>query len=90
MNSTQALPSPDEYTNTLGVEWNAHLDHFRLTIVDLPPRENVTKRVLVSDIAKTFDVLGWFSPTIIKVKILLQQLWELKVDWDDPLPPEIR
>ena len=84
--SVQALPSSDEYTKTLGVEWNARLS---LTIADLPPLENVTKRVLVSDIAKTFDVLGWLSPTIIKVKVLLQQLWELKVDWDDPLPPEI-
>ena len=36
----------------------------------------------MSDIAKTFDVLGWFSPTI-KVKFLLQQLWEQKVDWDE-------
>ena len=88
--SAQSLPSPDDYTKTLGIEWNAHLDLFRLTVADLPPLESITKRVLVSDIAKTFDVLGWFSPTIIKVKILLQLLWELKVDWDDPLPPEIR
>ena len=49
----------------------------------------VTKRVLVSDVAKTFDALGWFSPAIIKVKILMQRLWELKIDWDDPLPAEI-
>ena len=41
----------------------------------------------MSDIAKTFDILGWFSPLIIK--ILLQRVWELKVGWDDPLPPEI-
>ena len=88
-NSTQTLPSVDEYTKTLGIEWNAHLDHFRLTVADLPPLENVTKRVLVSDIAKTYDVLEWFAPTIIKAKILLQQLWELKVDWDDHLPPEV-
>ena len=87
--STQSLPSPDNYTKTLGIEWNAHLDLFRLTVADLPPLEKVTKRVLVSDIAKTFDVLGWFSPTIIKAKILLQQLWELKVDWDDPIPPDV-
>ena len=33
---------------------------------------------------------GWFSLAIIKVKILLQQLWELKVDWDDPVPETIR
>ena len=68
---------------------NASMDHFRLTVAKLPPLQQITKRVLVSDIAKTFDVLGWFSPTIIKVKILLQQLWELKVDWDEPLPPTI-
>ena len=45
--------------------------------------------MLISDFARTFDVMGWFSPAIIKVKILLQQLLELKVDWDDPLPPTI-
>ena len=48
------------------------------------------KRTLVSDIAETFDVLGWFSPTIIKMKILLQKLWELRIDWDDVVPEEIR
>ena len=42
--------------------------------------------MLISDIAKTFDVLGWFSPSIIKVKILLQKVWELRIDWDDHVP----
>ena len=77
------------YTKTLGIEWNRHFDHFRLTIAKLPPLESITKRILVSDIAKTFDVLGWFAPTVIKAKILLQKLWELKVDWDSPIPQPI-
>ena len=38
---------------------------------------------------QTFDVLGWFSPSTIKAKILMQQLWELKMEWDDPVPEEI-
>ena len=59
--STHSIPSPDEYTKTLGIEWNASMDHFCLTVAKLPPLQQVTKRVLVSDIAKTFDVLGWFS-----------------------------
>ena len=80
----------ETYTKTLGIEWNTTSDHFRLTIADLPPLTNVTKRLLVSDIAKTFDILGWFSPTIIKVEILLQRLWELKVDWDEPVPHIIK
>ena len=37
------------------------MDHFRLTVADLPPLEKVTKRLLVSDIAKTFDVLSSHS-----------------------------
>ena len=45
---------------------------------------------MLSDIAKTFDVLNWFSPSIIQIKILLQCVWEQKVGWDDLLPSEIR
>ena len=52
---THLIPSPDEYTKTLGMEWNANMDHFRLTVAELPPLHDITKRVLVSDIAKTFD-----------------------------------
>ena len=87
---THAITEAETYTKTLGIEWNSNSDHFRLTVADLPPLTNVTKRLLVSDIAKTFDVLGWFSPAIIKVKILLQRLWEMKVDWDDPVPDSIK
>ena len=43
----------------------------------------------MSDVAKTFNVLGWSRPLPSKAKILMQQLWELKVDWDDPVPDEI-
>ena len=88
-NSSHVISDPEEYTKTLGLEWNASMDRFRPTITDLHTLENVTKRLLVSDIAKTFDVLGWFAPTLIKAKILLQQLWEQKVDWDDPVPQPI-
>lgn len=50
----------------------------------------LTKRGLVSDIAKVFDVLGFFSPATIKMKILLQHLWEMKIDWDEAVPNEGR
>ena len=46
----------------------------------------LTKQVLVSDIARIFDILGWFSSAVIKVKVLLQRLWEEGIDWDDPAP----
>ena len=66
-----------------GISWNDLL--LVGPTVHSPLIANITKRALVSNIAKTYDVLGWFSPAIIKVKILLQQLWEQKVGWDDPI-----
>ena len=81
--STHHIPDPDEYTKTLGIEWNACLDHFRLTVAILQETGNITRRALVSDIAKTFVILGWFSPTIINV------LWETRIGWDDLPSPAI-
>ena len=72
--ATQSLPEPEEYTKIVGIECNSSMDHFHLTIAKLPPLDNITKRMLVFNVAKTFDILGWFSPTTIKVKILLQWL----------------
>ena len=56
--SEQVLPASNQYTKTLGIAWNATKDHFKLTICDRPHLESITKRALVSDISKTFDMLG--------------------------------
>ena len=77
-----------ECTKALGVKWNSKMDHFRIVVSDLPPLKDLTKRTMVSDITKTYDVLGWFSPTI-KVKILLQRLWERGISWDEAVPPDL-
>ena len=63
----------------------------RIKITDVPPTDSVTKRIVASDITKIFDAMGWFSPVIVKMKILLQRIvfWENKVDWDDLVPNEI-
>lgn len=70
-----SISDSENYTKTLGIEWSSNSDHFRLTVADLPQVSGLTKQALVSDISKTFDVLGWYSPTIVKAKILLQALW---------------
>ncbi len=88
--SSHLLPTNDEYKKTLGIEWNASKDHFRLAHADPPPLENLTKRGLASDVAKTYDILGWFAPATIKMKILLQTLWEEAIGWDDPVPPHVK
>lgn len=44
---------------------------------------------MTSEIARTFDVLGFFAPSTIKVKILLQRIWEGGIGWDESVPPDI-
>ncbi len=87
--SSQTIHDPDRFAKALGLEWSTGLDCFRLTVSEFHRQKVVTKRALVSDVAKTFDVLRWFAPVIVKVKILLQRLWEAGVEWDEPVPPAI-
>ena len=47
---------------------------------------SVTKCVIASVSAKVFDILGFFSPATVPSKILLQELWKLKLSWDEPVP----
>ena len=45
--------------------------------------ENVTKRNILKTVPSTFDPVGFVAPFSITGKIFLQELWRLKVDWDD-------
>lgn len=38
-----------------------------------------------SDIARTFDVLGWIAPSTVLMKVLFQRLWKLKLSWDEDI-----
>ncbi|XP_070169572.1 uncharacterized protein [Polyergus mexicanus] len=48
-----------------------------------------TKRLILSFIAKFFDPLGWVSPVIITAKIMMQELWLRKLDWDFPIAADL-
>ena len=64
-------------------------DSFLPVIPCYRDNEPFTKRMLVSNIARFFDFLGWCSPAIIQMKILLQHLWEHCLKWDEAVPREI-
>lgn len=71
--------------HALGLCWKPTTDTFHFTL-QLPPTKQITKRAILSTIAKLFDSLGLLSPIIIKAKIIIQKLWSIKLDWYDPLP----
>ncbi|UYV73416.1 hypothetical protein LAZ67_10003104 [Cordylochernes scorpioides] len=57
----------------LGIVWDHVQDTFRVNIT--LPEEVVTKRDLLSNIARIFDPLGFLSPTTVALKIIMQELW---------------
>lgn len=79
-----------QYLKTLGIHWDDREDQFYVSTSALRLPAVVTKRLLTSDIAQTFDVLGWFTPVTLVMKVLIQKLWEHTVDWDDSVSPHIQ
>ena len=61
---------------TLGLHWNTVSDSMHVHMPNLSCLQVPTKRDVATAIGKTYDVLGWFSPSTIQIKVLLQMLWK--------------
>ncbi|XP_017891420.1 uncharacterized protein LOC108631770 [Ceratina calcarata] len=88
----QTLISLDDCnTKILGMNWNSLKDIFTFTSKSESDPTSIapTKRPVLSHIAKIFEPLGFLSPVIIRTKMLLHELWLLKINWDDPLPSHV-
>ncbi|XP_062538146.1 uncharacterized protein LOC134206445 [Armigeres subalbatus] len=76
---------------SLGILWNPRSDQFLFwrnpDLVQLD--EKVTKRSVLSHIAKLFDPLGLISPVIVLAKSIMQQLWANSLEWDEPIEGEL-
>lgn len=74
---------------TLGIFWKAKEDIFVYTIKvpELPSK--ISKRIILSEIAKLFDPLGLLGPVILYAKLIMQELWMSKVTWDEFVPSSI-
>ncbi|XP_017470360.1 PREDICTED: uncharacterized protein LOC108362040 [Rhagoletis zephyria] len=73
----------------LGIRWNAHTDLFYFMARPLEEHNTITKRAILSAIAKLFDPLGWLAPIVIVAKILMQSIWLEGTDWDDTVSATI-
>ncbi|XP_045535734.1 uncharacterized protein LOC123721318 [Papilio machaon] len=81
----------DNVIKILGLSWNRSIDAFQYT-VNLPPQTTapVTKRAVISNIARLFDPLGWLAPSVVIAKIFIQKLWLAGIEWDEELNPELK
>ncbi|XP_059217643.1 uncharacterized protein LOC131994781 [Stomoxys calcitrans] len=75
-------------TKTLGIKWNALTDKFSYSTTQTEVHVQISKRQVLSCIARLFDPAGWITPIIIRAKMLMQQLWLENSGWDDQISPE--
>ena len=77
----------------LGIVWDQSEDNLEFDlskVACIPQDAKVTKRAILSSLAKLFNPLGLVSPVMISAKILFQELCLENVGWDDELPTEKR
>ncbi|XP_062557264.1 uncharacterized protein LOC134222137 [Armigeres subalbatus] len=81
--------SANEVIKTLGLLWDPKKDLFLFNKSFEPTddKDNVTKRRVLSQIAKIFDPLGLVSPVI--VEIIMQKVWATQIDWDDTVEGDL-
>ncbi|XP_071577995.1 uncharacterized protein [Temnothorax nylanderi] len=86
--SLLSFESPEEqFLKVLGLRWYPQTDDFGFQVHPLD--RDCTKRTILSELARIFDPLGFLTPLTFATKRLIQQLWTLKLRWDDRPPSEI-
>ena len=87
----EQVPQEDRDERTgfkvLGLRWHRVDDTLAVPAPDSASLQAATtNRAILHCVAAVYDPLGLLSPVTIPAKILLQDLWQAKVGWDDALP----
>ena len=80
----------EKIVKVLGMIWS--VDDDRISLCDLKKTietYNLTKRLMLQQIALIFDPLGLFVPVIIRFKIIIQDVWKEKTDWDEKVSENV-
>ena len=89
-----AILQGDGEEKVLGVGWNSQEDVLTYKVKPMSRYSQtpiqLSKRQVLSNIARIYDPIGFASAFLIKAKIGLQELWRRGVGWDDELPMEIQ
>lgn len=80
----------EDHLKLLGLIWSPTEDEFSIAI-KFNPQSKCTKRLMLSTIARLWDINGFCAPVILHAKLLIKALWAAtpKIDWDDTPPRDI-
>lgn len=81
----------EDESGVLGMLWAPASDTFslRLSGPSDPEPTTLTKRQLISRVAQVYDPSGLFAPIIVIGKMIIQDIWRLKLEWDQCVPQNI-
>jgi hypothetical protein len=89
--NSEGVSHGSTFTKFLGLNWDRNEDTLYLPNVQLPHscHPQSTKREVLRGISAVYDPLGFISPLTIPARILIQDIWKFKLDWDDALPQDL-
>lgn len=76
-------------SKNLGMLWTIGTDTLSYPHNNFLETDTHTKRSFLSVIARLFDPLGLLLPVTIRARLLMQEVWRRKIEWDDPLPCDV-
>lgn len=79
----------NDTNKTLGILWNPAHDTFQYRAESNFIRSKITKRVILSEISRIYDILGMLAPIITVAKLIMQSLWVDKLPWDEPVSTKL-
>lgn len=68
--------------SVLGIKWMVQEDCFCYDFGVEISNQSPTKRFVIASVARLYDPVGWIAPVIILGKMLIQDIWRSKCDWD--------
>lgn len=81
-------PTEDMAMKVLVVHWDPTTDTFGYHGKP-DERSPITKRTVLSTIARLYDPIGALGPVLLWAKGVMQELWLEKIGWDSPLPTSL-
>lgn len=83
------LQKDDMSLKTLGINYNVNADTLNLASPKPESKVPKTKREILSFVSKFFDPLGIAGPIVVSAKVILQKIWQARLDWDSMLNEEL-
>jgi len=77
-------------TAVLGLSWDKKEDTLAVVNMSVVKDGVITRRTILSVAQRLFDPIGFTCPVSLCPKLLLQQCWALKGEWDEEVPDDVR